>query len=1584
MSSTPRRDPHRSNAAVSASASRSASTKATSRPSTFPASPTVTTTTPSPTATQATTTRATSQDQSARTSRTATSHAAHRMASKEPAVGNPNSGTVKRERQRRMKEIMDQRNAIAAKLAEAQRVAQQRKQLLLQQFGSLGPGGPSPRSARRRNVGDVGSDMGDGDDTWQGAGPMPFDAMSTSSRPQDNAGPQWSTPYPHKASARRRHRHMQQQREQLEQLRDDGDSLQRRNMELGRDHARPDSADTIIPERFLGTIEPEDADTTLQDVRAWRENYIHEGGMNPATLQSLHEVERRCTDAAKRPNTHDDTRDHNAHAPTATAAAHATNTRASNATQFAATQPEPNTTTAMTTSDLAVMLQQLRNQDAANATTSPEMIRLLIQQELARTHVTPVNDSAVGEEATEEERMEARRLRQLHQQAEILKKEAELKRLQRELDAFEQPQPSEGQAPPLTPPEQATDVLNPGPYDRESGFVIYFDFACRLPSWLRRCSLSYQLYAGGKPQSRVQTCLPVNAEPMEMTTSSSSPLMQCIFHKAFFAIRQCPPLPTLHLIIELRNRTATSDEGTLAAWCKLYFFSQKQLVSGRWRLRLLQPPKDESCFSTDTLVAPSFHGADLCVRLVDGRAQSQHDALDVEPKRHLYLPNGVVGQDVVYLLQLKAKQTEDKLKRQQLMFERQKKEQEEEQKKLLAQMSKKASVKSGLNGTVDKSSKSTRAATAYNSTNDSGETPAPLNLSDLSGLSVASAFHLLSDKNALPLAINITAVLGFLQNAEEKLAARNALPTWACVRLSLVLPSNTNMAALTLSQTMSELFYISADSHFTADDSRNLTVHQRLILQDIELNETADINIMVEVLAVTAREDANTTGGENQLSSQWKSMLQEELPQPTADDVEAALRVLWGVTPLASIPLLETSIATISLSPCEDDDEDKDEGGLESRRGSKKRSHRPTVTGQHDDDNEDNNATRITAEIRLDVVDDDGKFANDSGSRAHTHTLASTAGGAYTSGVVNSSRQQRTRGRSEQTRGSDGDGGGTGTGGGVGIGGALTPGRDQTGLQLDQALKLIPDGVFIYKERTPPAEVFQSTSGFDLYIDGARFLPSNATITKVVGRIFNVGKQVQKKDITTSLDLDSDVFNPTYNFRLEFREPIFTPTSTLVVQVYTIDRFSNELVIIGYAAINLFCLHGTNEAPDSDTLGQAVALNEGGHQIRLHSQPFAGSDRPHVSVLAEKPVVPCASLLVRLLPALKDDDGNALSMADIPKAEWQSSGLVVPAPLYRSAAYASVACAPVHGEPHIYQQLVQREVESVRNVCAVIADEKQKKTLSTDKRRHHFIRNRLTRSTGKAAQFMDLSFIVPVMAVHGLHLFIERAVNLPKSKPAVAVASLCPPASLFFNDSVDPDDRSIQWTQGWSVDEPMCALRSPIWTDVPLTFKDKVEAKSMFVIEVFAIDYKGASAIPQAHTYFSCVKAGQFVACGGFRLPLFLGKANVDVLASMMEIDSPQEFEGILDQAVKKKQLKVVEGGYVVVHSADARISLDLACQHELVDAYPRFIDKKSKTITKSKPIPSVLKSKQTMDDLEAKVETIMAHTIFAGNDSEA
>lgn len=39
------------------------------------------------------------------------------------------------------------------------------------------------------------------------------------------------------------------------------------------------------------------------------------------------------------------------------------------------------------------------------------------------------------------------------------------------------------------------------------------------------------------------------------------------------------------------------------------------------------------------------------------------------------------------------------------------------------------------------------------------------------------------------------------------------------------------------------------------------------------------------------------------------------------------------------------------------------------------------------------------------------------------------------------------------------------------------------------------------------------------------------------------------KDISCSVTLDSDIYNPVYNYRVEFREPNMPPSSTLIIKV---------------------------------------------------------------------------------------------------------------------------------------------------------------------------------------------------------------------------------------------------------------------------------------------------------------------------------------------------------------------------------------------------------------------------------------------------
>ena len=54
---------------------------------------------------------------------------------------------------------------------------------------------------------------------------------------------------------------------------------------------------------------------------------------------------------------------------------------------------------------------------------------------------------------------------------------------------------------------------------------------------------------------------------------------------------------------------------------------------------------------------------------------------------------------------------------------------------------------------------------------------------------------------------------------------------------------------------------------------------------------------------------------------------------------------------------------------------------------------------------------------------------------------------------------------------------------------------------------------------------------------------------QVAGRILDRRYDVYGKDITTGIKLDSDVYNPVYEEKTEFREPNIPPTATLLLKV---------------------------------------------------------------------------------------------------------------------------------------------------------------------------------------------------------------------------------------------------------------------------------------------------------------------------------------------------------------------------------------------------------------------------------------------------
>ncbi|KAH0618690.1 hypothetical protein JD844_018099 [Phrynosoma platyrhinos] len=307
--------------------------------------------------------------------------------------------------------------------------------------------------------------------------------------------------------------------------------------------------------------------------------------------------------------------------------------------------------------------------------------------------------------------------------------------------------------------------------------------------------------------------------------------------------------------------------------------------------------------------------------------------------------------------------------------------------------------------------------------------------------------------------------------------------------------------------------------------------------------------------------------------------------------------------------------------------------------------------------------------------------------------------------------------------------------------------------------KTWPHDAFIHHVReTPPVESFDAGDGFDLYIDGARFLPDGVTVTKVAACIFTSSYKQIGPDIHTEIDLNSSIFNPVYNYSVGIRELVLTPCATLLLKVYSIDPLSSRLIQIGWAALNLFVESGTYTAPEPGAEGIRVSLNDGAHQLRIfHNSPCPDQPFSTHALTSIGRYVPCATLLVRLLKAPVDASHHTLKRSMVPQMHWVKLGLCQLRPDYSDGVYYSYSARPTAGESCLYEAMMTRSVVSVREIVQQLAG--CKKCLSTDEEISTWIHQKVTRVPGSRPQPFNLTYISRYIPAYGIKVNSNAMAN---------------------------------------------------------------------------------------------------------------------------------------------------------------------------------------------------------------------------------
>ena len=116
----------------------------------------------------------------------------------------------------------------------------------------------------------------------------------------------------------------------------------------------------------------------------------------------------------------------------------------------------------------------------------------------------------------------------------------------------------------------------------------------------------------------------------------------------------------------------------------------------------------------------------------------------------------------------------------------------------------------------------------------------------------------------------------------------------------------------------------------------------------------------------------------------------------------------------------------------------------------------------------------------------------------------------------------------------------------------------------------------------------------------------------------------------------------------------------------TIDEITQELRVVGYGYLNVFCQQGKTEAEGAS---DAFVLNEGGHQVPIYYgkvNPNKGS-WDNTSKAVSK--IPCTSVLVRIVHAPRNRDTNKILSVfdkDVTAEQHEEMGLYVRSTIWLS------------------------------------------------------------------------------------------------------------------------------------------------------------------------------------------------------------------------------------------------------------------------------------------------------------------------------
>ncbi|KAJ3359468.1 Coiled-coil domain-containing protein 17 [Kappamyces sp. JEL0680] len=441
--------------------------------------------------------------------------------------------------------------------------------------------------------------------------------------------------------------------------------------------------------------------------------------------------------------------------------------------------------------------------------------------------------------------------------------------------------------------------------------------------------------------------------------------------------------------------------------------------------------------------------------------------------------------------------------------------------------------------------------------------------------------------------------------------------------------------------------------------------------------------------------------------------------------------------------------------------------------------------------------------------------------------------------------------------------------------------------------------VELVEETIPPAHPVS------VCIDGLRFLPVNATISKVHARFYSTYRRRYLKpfEINQMVNLDKPVYSPSIGAFKSIPFSALDRTCLLVIRVYTIEFFSGQMELVGTAVHPMFVDAATGEQPTPTS--EKIIPNLGAFQLPIYNDRlgtnFFQTERDVHRVIR----VPCSTVLIRILST-----EPASQLVDYASRVYQT------APGNEIAEY----------EQHIYQfVLMERRGFSIRDRILSLGDAIPKTARHTEASLAEWLKKRMELGADSKLKIkeIDLSFITAYNPNYGFKISIDYARNLTHKGSTFAITSFTPNyfklgeqnKSQFF-----PDE--FIYTKCL---DTKSEFKNPQWNDGFHWYRGRPSSGDLLaVIQLLSISIPQSSGIAeinsQGWTIIPIFASQDYVRHGQFKLPLYSGYPTDDVF-----IECWKDGDWELEDGIHSKLLAFTpKFASVTVRVCDGRRSAEL------------------------------------------------------------